>query len=223
MRDCFVAHGASRNDRLVGTETEFKWSVSSYKDFRVFLGAAKNLGAVLRKPRKILNQDYYLDTPQGDFFRRKSSARLRHSGRSWEFTLKSASKLKKGLASRCEENIKLPGAASLSSALSAARGILSRRGYHAGASVIFRLKNHRTAVPLRLPGGGAAQATFDDVAIFIPSRTVLMREIELEAAPAKKIPEGFEKFCRALTEVSGLRPAKMSKVATARAALKHLR
>jgi len=202
-------------------EIEFKWSVSSTEQFSNFLKAAKSIGAALGSARTAVNRDLYLDTANHALEKNHITCRLRHSGGVFEFTVKSASKIKGGLARRAETNVPLPGVKDMAVALELVRSLFHHPAAAGGElDVAFQIENKRRHYALTLPRGFAAQACFDDVTIFAGLKTVGMREIELEYRTGS-LPK-FLDFTRQITKKAGLMPAKMSKVATARAALKYL-
>ncbi|MFA5162463.1 MAG: CYTH domain-containing protein [Elusimicrobiales bacterium] len=204
-----------------GEEIEFKWAVSSPKQFGDFLRAAAALGAASAPPRRVKNTDYYLDTAGRALEKSGVTCRLRASSAGFELTEKSASRIKGGLARRAEHNFPLPGVKDARGALELIRSVYRHPAARGRTlETRFRIENGRRQFALSLPGKFRAQACFDNVMIFAGPKTVGMREIELEFKNGRL--RKFLDFCRAVTEKSGLSPARMSKVATARAALKYL-
>ncbi|GEM_PF-897109 len=216
-----------------GLEIEFKWQASSNADFERFLAHAGQLGAKIGSVEKIRIRDLYLDTESRYFTqagvkcrlrqagspcfrhaRRALRARSSQAGSKWQLTLKTFSRLKKGLAQRQEKEIPLPFFKSQAAALR----YLNRRmagALFSGQSLrgLFEIKNLRTVHRIKLGCGANTEASFDRVTIVKHEKKVLMREIELEFLGGK-LP-CFKKFTLKLTRSSGLRPQKKSKVATA--------
>jgi triphosphatase len=202
-------------------EIEFKWSVKSPEQFGDFREAAKAAGAKLGSPQSRHNHDLYLDTAKGALEKSKITCRLRDCNGRFEMTIKAASKLKGGLARRSEKNIPLEGVRKADAALALVRDL-----YHHPATngdqleVRFSISNNRRDLDLSLPGAFKAQVSFDEVAINAGLKTVGMREIEMEFLEGNL--RKFLDFARQMTKKAGLLPARMSKVATARAAIKYL-
>ena len=202
-------------------EIEFKWSIKSPEQFGDFGKAAKELGAVLGGAQPRHNHDLYLDTADGALEKNKITCRLRDCDGCFEMTIKAASKLKDGLARRSEKSIPLDGVRSAEAAMGLVRDL-----YHHPAAkgeqleVRFAIDNNRKDFDLALPGAFTAQVSLDEVTIDAGLKTVAMREIEMEFLDGNL--RKFLEFAKQVTKKAGLMPAKMSKVATARAAIKYL-
>jgi len=151
-----------------------------------------------------------------------ATARIRFAGKRAELHIKTSSRLKGGLARRKEMVTGLPGAKTPSAALTAAKQFLPPELELRGEPrFIFRIVNRRIARNISFPGGILAEAVFDNIKIYAAGRIICMREIELELL--KGNASRFEILCRRLTDAGGLRPAVMSKVATARTALEYFK
>lgn len=162
---------------------------------------------------KILNNDYYFDTPDRLIAKRGAAWRLRYCSGRYEVTVKSATAIVNGLASRTEVTKPLK-AGSLKKALAlAAAG--NPFGF-ANVGVLFRISNRRVNYKLNHEGC-LAEISFDNVTIFAAGKAVRMKEIELELLSGSKA--AFAKLAAVLAKAGKLEPCKQSKVATARAAL----
>lgn len=195
-------------------EIEFKWTVKSPKEFAVFLRHAKKLGAQIGAPQKIAISDTYLDSASGIFAKSGIKTRVRSANRKWELTQKHMSVLQNGLAKRKEKTIPLPD---FNSPVKAIHHVWTKflrkslRGEHINA--LFTIQNQRVVRKLKISDTTKTEACFDQVKISRGRKTVSMKEIELEFLGGKL--SEFKRFTTALTRSSGLRPAKISKVATA--------
>ncbi len=203
-------------------ELEFKWAVERPSEEAAFLRAVEACGGSAGRPARVTNRDYYFDTPDGSLQSASATARIRVAGKKAELHVKTSSRLKGGLARRKEFVAALPGAKTPATALEAAKRFLPPGIEMRGEPrFIFRIVNRRVARCISFPGGLAAEAVFDNIKIYAAGRIICMREIELELL--KGSARRFESICRRLTETGGLRPAVMSKVATARAALEYFK
>ncbi|MBI4676663.1 MAG: CYTH domain-containing protein [Elusimicrobia bacterium] len=197
-------------------ELEAKWSLRSESGFAAFRAEAVSLGARPGRSRLILIKDTYLDTREDFFGRRRVSCRLRNAGGSWELTLKSRTRLKKGVASRKERTCPLGRPKGLAAAMRRVRTRLQGIPGRESLRPVFTILNRRSVLPLRLPGGPAAECSFDRIVIRRGKRSLRMLEIELEFLKGRR--ERFGSFVRALRGGPHFFPAARSKVATALAA-----
>lgn len=198
-------------------EMEFKWRAGSYDDFKRLANTARRFGASLGHESRLRNRDYYLDTLARDLRRAAAAARIRNSGSLWEFTFKTASPLRDGLASREEITATLAGAATFSSAL---------KLLHSGAArcaelpvpageleQVFTIDTRRRQRIMDIPGGTRASAVYDDSQITAGGLSGSLREMELEFLSGDA--QGFMNFARKLAATAGFSAVTASKVATA--------
>lgn len=194
-------------------EIEFKWAVKSSKDFTVFLRHAKKLGARIGPAKKISITDTYLDSTQAAFSKKGIKTRVRCANQTWELTQKHMSALQKGLAKRRETTIRLPRFQSVIKAIHHVWGKFLKKSL-AGEHVVtlFTIQNKRTVRKLKISKQTQAELCFDRAIISRGKKSFEFKEIELELKKGKF--SDFAKFTTALTRSSGLKPAKISKVAT---------
>ena len=191
-------------------EIEFKWRVSSPRDYKCFITHAKKLGAQLKPPQKKSIKDFYLDTSDYLFAKTRTKCRLRLMNRHWELTQKTATIVNEGAATRKEKTISLPNFPSYRKVLAhCAKRIFKGKKLEK----VFTVENKRTAHTVILPGKVTAEVCFDNVKIFRGNKTIRMREIELELIRGNLTH--FNAFAHQLTRLSGLELARKSKVATA--------
>ncbi len=194
-------------------EIEFKWGVRSKKDIRRFLEETKDFGAKIGPPKNLQIIDHYLDTPNHLFGLTRTSCRLRNQSGHWELNVKASSRLKGGLAMRREKTYSLPSLPSFLKALAYCQNkILNHMlGAH-HLQKLFEIRNRRVVRKLILDGT-EAELCMDDVSIQREGYPVTaLQEIELEFL--KGDLDVFLKFAQKIS----LKPADISKVATARKA-----
>ncbi len=195
-------------------ELEFKWLVPVEENLfsrrRAILACAHSTGAA----RAVKNVDYYFDTPSRKIEKSRAAMRMRAARGKFELTVKSATKLKNGLASRTETTLPLAARSAAEAIELAARA--NPFGIRADSlGIVFRISNRRTDYSLRFKTCSAV-LSFDDVTIYAGQKAVRMKEIELEYQAGRKAD--FTAFIRCISKASGLQPCLKSKVATARAA-----
>lgn len=197
-------------------EQEFKWEANAPRSFARMLRAASKIlgGNKLDKPRKLHITDTYLDTATGALGKQKIALRVRCTDGKYEATYKTKTELRNGKAVRREETLPLPRAHSYAQALNA----LAAKKIWDGLALenlfaLFVIKNKRTAYILRPDKQTSAELSLDDCRILSGGRTLLMKEIELEFKSGNE--KSFALFARDLTRISGLIPARVSKVKTA--------
>lgn len=195
-------------------ELEFKWLVPVEENLfsrrRAILACAHSAEAA----RAVTNVDYYFDTPTRKIEKSRSVMRMRAARGKFELTVKSATKLEKGLARRTETTLPL-AARSAEAAVELAVHANPFGIKPESLKVVFRISNRRTDYSLRFKTCSAVMS-FDDVTIYVGQKAVRMKEIELEYKTGRKAD--FAAFIRCITKASGLQPCLKSKVATARAA-----
>ncbi|MDD4003943.1 MAG: CYTH domain-containing protein [Elusimicrobiaceae bacterium] len=196
-------------------ELEFKWSVPVEAGMRQFAARALACAGHAGPAGHIANLDYYFDTPAQKIAGMGMAMRLRRSSGRYELTVKSATRLENGLARRTETSVPLAArsdAAALREA--AARNIL--RIAPSELAVLFKIHNRRTDYRIKYKTCSAV-LSLDDVTIYLAQKAVRMKEIELEFSGGKLAD--FKRLAAVITGSAGLLPCRMSKVATARAAL----
>ena len=196
-------------------EIEFKWNVRSPWQFKTFLKKASDLGIKIGRPVKIPIQDTYLETKDHFFSNSGIKCRIRRANGRWELTMKSSSRLKRGLARRQEKNINLPGFDSKPEAIDyCERQLLSQVLRGRKLTVLFQIKNRRTSYQMDLPQNTRTEVSFDQTVISKKGhRSKKLMEIELEWIRGSL--QEFEAFVRRISKTTDLKPSKCSKVATA--------
>ncbi|MFA6583607.1 MAG: CYTH domain-containing protein [Elusimicrobiaceae bacterium] len=199
-------------------EIEYKWQVPvSASLARLAKLALPDSGKPHHK-EKLYNRDYYFDTPERQIEKSSCAMRLRACGGKFLLTVKSATALKNGMASRKEDNLAIKASTLRGAVTEAAKlnpfGIKPEK-----LRVLFKIYNRRTDYRLNF-AGCSALASFDDVTIHLAMKAVRMKEIELEFAGGAL--EYFHALAGQMARTAGLTPCAMSKVATARAALEFL-
>ena len=194
-------------------EIEFKWEANSPRAFWQMKCALNQTGAKICAAENWRITDVYVDTPAHDFEKQKIAFRVRNANGKWEATFKTRTEIVHGKAVRREETLALPGIKNLSQALEKLHRKKSWLGLPTENLIpLFTLKNHRRTC-LISDGKMQAELAFDSCGIDVCGRHVFFKEIELEH---KKGPaEIFEKLAAHLTQISGLKQAKISKVKTA--------
>lgn len=194
-------------------ETEIKWDANSPRAFFKMLQAAQDL-AQISCAEKLYLQDTYLDTPTHTLSKQKIALRVRHFNKQWEATFKTKTKLQNGCAVRQEETLSLPV-----QTLAQALDFLHHKKMWKQICTQqlcprFSIKNHRTSYALFYQNT-QSELSFDSFEILVCGRSVKMKEIELELK--KGSAENLKKLAQYLTQKSGLKLAKISKVKTAEA------
>ena len=192
-------------------ELEFKWDANSPRAFLKMHQAAAQL-AHLSLPTEVAIFDTYLDHKDERFSREKIAFRVRCCQHKWEATFKTKTQLVNGKAVRQEETLPLK-ADSLQKCLA----LLARRKTWHNLNVTqlrarFSIRNKRRIYRVKI-GQTEGELSFDNFAIYVCGRVVKMKEIEFEFKRGDK--KKFEQFAHQITEKSGLKFAKISKVKTA--------
>lgn len=198
---------------MKNTEIEFKWDANEPRAFARMEHAVKQTGACLKIKQKIHICDVYVDTPQHDFEKQKIAMRIRQTGKRWQATFKTRTKVIGGKAVRREETCDLPGVKNIRGALTALQEKKSWCGLKvAQVYPLFRLTNQRSIQLLQVKGI-QAELALDTCKLFVHGRQLLFKEIELELKKGRTTE--LDKLAEALTRLSGLKPARVSKVQTA--------
>lgn len=188
-------------------EIEYKWRVSSIRDFQLVLQLSQNLGAKLSKYKKVRIKDLYLDTPENYFQSSHLECRIRISNGHYELTLKSFSDTNQEIFIRNEKTIQLPQFTSKKAVLKYLRNNLFRT-----IQPLFEILNNRQIRTLILPCGTCAEACYDQVLMVCGKKIFRMHEIELEFKSGDL--EKFKAFVGKLS-ILPLNPSKISKFAEA--------
>ena len=174
-------------------EIEFKWTVFRPSQFNLFLRTLRKLRLKITKQKVLDITDYYVKDKAGQLKKQGKRCRIRRTGSSWEWTSKSSSTLKQGLASRREEIKKMKSQKNLEGALRYAKKFSNQ----SPLEVIFTIKNHRVIYQIYSRDRLQAEASLDQVRII-----------------RGKLRD-FKKLTQLITKYSNLKSAKKSKVATA--------
>jgi len=157
----------------------------------------------------------------GDLRAAGGAARIRNSGKRWEFTLKGATESRGGLVRRSEQTFPLETDGTASSALKALRsGCLRAQGLELPferLDEVFTIDTRRRQRVITLPGGTDALATFDDSKINVGDMEGYLREIEFEFIKGNE--QGFKNFAKKASVTAELKTAVVSKVDAARSFL----
>ena len=203
------------------TELEFKWGAGTYEDYSRFFKTSRRFGAFVGPEEKLRNRDYYLDTPSGAIRASGCAARIRDTGERWEFTLKSKTDFRDGMARRNEQTFPIETDGTASSALKQVKsGSLRAKGLdlpYEYFEEIFTIDTRRRQRVIELPGGTRALATFDDSKINAGDLEGHLREVEFEFVEGNE--QGFKNFAKKVSVTAELKPCAMSKVAAAYALL----
>jgi len=199
------------------TELEFKWGAGTYEDFSRFVKTSRRFGASAGPEEKLRNRDYYLDTPSATLRAAGKAARIRDTGSRWEFTLKSDTEFRDGMARRNEQTFPLETDGTASFALKHLKsGLLRAQGLELPFEYlgeIFTIDTRRRQRLIEMPGGTRALATFDDSKINAGDLEGFLREIEFELVEGNE--QGFKNFAKKVSVTAELKPCKLSKVAAA--------
>lgn len=195
-------------------EIEFKWAVTSSRDFSHFLNIIKEAGAKASRAKNNPIADYYIDTLDQQWGQSRIACRLRRVSQKWELTLKTRNQLKNGLAKRVEMNIAVPCKAKYPGIINYCRNSLFKTPFKDDNFVhLFTIFNHRTTRHVQITSGTHAELCFDRVKIIRKNQVIKMMEIELEFLKGRT--KEFDDFTRRMTRLSNLKPSKQSKVKTA--------
>ncbi|MBR4592444.1 MAG: CYTH domain-containing protein [Elusimicrobiaceae bacterium] len=202
----------------MGLEIEFKWDANIPRAFWRMCRALDKRAVKVSSPKDLSILDVYLDDKAGNFGQKNIAFRVRCVNNRWEATFKTRTEIINGKARRREETCLMPGVKNLSQALD----FLNQKKCWKGLEVsnlhpLFKIKNKRK-IHLLSNAKWEAELAFDTCELFVLGRRVFFKEIELEFKKGS-LPL-FEKFASCLTEQSGLRRARISKVKTAFSLLK---
>lgn len=195
------------------TEIEFKWEANQLGVFAHITKTSGRLGAQLERPQRWKITDVYMDTPDGAFEKEKIAFRVRCINGKWQATFKTRTHIIKGKAVRQEETLLLPRVTNLSQAL---QFLNRKKTWHglcvANLTMLFKIENTRLTQQLR-KDSMQAELAFDTCRLQVRGRRIYFKEVELEL---KKGSEAvLDNFARQLAQVCALRPARVSKVASA--------
>lgn len=194
-------------------EKEFKWALPLRQSFDGFVAALREESDRVVAGKRLRIVDYYLDDGRGTLAARKIALRIRRVGASWEATLKSRSALKNGLATRREWTRSFTEVRTFTAAWLALKLWKNWRGVElANVGLYFTIQNHRQLYQVRY-GRCICEAALDDYKTLAGGREWRRREIELELK--KGSAKDFIKLIEKVTARSGLKAAKLSKVAGA--------
>ncbi|MBR4682864.1 MAG: CYTH domain-containing protein [Elusimicrobiaceae bacterium] len=198
---------------MKNTEIEFKWDANEPRAFARMEKAVKQIDVCIKTKQKIYICDVYVDTPQHDFEKQKIAMRIRQTGKHWQATFKTRTEVIGGKAVRREETCNLTGVKNIRGALVA----LQKKKIWCGLQVaqlhpIFKLTNHRN-IQLLQGKGLQAELALDTCKLLVHGRQLLFKEIELELKRGEA--SKLDKLAGELTRMSGLKPARVSKVQTA--------
>ena len=199
-------------------ECEFKWKAETADDFTRMLTAVKeSFKGVITGPVKILNEDFYLDTPQHLWSAHKTALRVRCANGIFEATAKTQTQMVNGKAVRQEETLPLPKAPNVGQAIQT----LAQQGTWLdlplqGINVIFTITNHRQIYNLSL-GDSLYELALDDCLLSCAHRQQPLKEVELELKKGRE--KEFSLFAGILQQKCGLNVPHKSKVETARTLL----
>lgn len=199
-------------------ECEFKWKAETADDFTCMLTAVKeNFKGVVTGPVNILNQDFYLDTPQRIWGAHKTALRVRCANGNFEATAKTQTQMVNGKAVRQEETLPLPQARNVEQAIQT----LEQQGSWLELplqriNVIFSITNHRQVYNLSLEDS-LYELALDDCLLSCAHRQQPLKEVELELKKGSE--KEFSLFAGILQQKCGLSVPHKSKVETARTLL----
>ena len=199
-------------------ECEFKWKARTQEDFsRMLQVVREHFPGLVNGPLAVLNEDFYLDTPQGVWSAHNTALRLRCANGRFEATAKSQTKMVDGKAVRKEETLPLPAAANITQALKMLQGKGAWLGFPVEKlEIVFTITNHRRIYNLT-DANAVYELAFDDCILSVSGRQIELKEIELELKTGdEKI---FSSFAGVLKQKSGLNAPEKSKVESARALL----
>lgn len=203
-------------------ECEFKWKAHTQEDFSRMLDVInKNFTGHLQGPQKVLNQDYYLDTPSRQWSAHKTALRIRCANGVFEATSKTQTKMVNGKAVRQEETIPLASAGNIEDAVKLLEQKATWQGLPlAGVEVVFTISNHRQIYNLT-SDDALYELALDDCQLTADIKQMPLKEIELELKRGSE--KEFSAFALLLTEKSGLSVPEKSKVESARSLLEENR
>lgn len=195
-------------------EREFKWQAGERGDFRCFLSALKEAGALVSNKRALYLTDYYLDDQKQTFSAARMALRIRRNKGHFEATLKTRSQLQQGLAVRQEMTRALPAVRSVKGTLNALLAVGAWNGVVGltALQVRFIIQNNRILYDVCY-GRCRGELALDRYVTRVGTHRLLRREIELELKVGNY--KDFAQLAKKLSVLSGLKVAKISKVAGA--------
>lgn len=200
------------------TELEFKWAAGTYEDFSRLVKTSRRFGASAGPEEKLRNRDYYVDTPSATLREADTVARIRNCGKRWEFTYKTATSFRGGMAKRGEQTSRLEADTSSSALKCLKSGVLRPEGLalpFERLGEIFTIDTRRYQRMINIPGGTHALASFDDSKINVDDMEGHLCEIEFEFVDGNE--QAFKNFAKKVSVTAELKSGGMSKVAAARA------
>lgn len=194
-------------------ETEFKWDANVPRAFARMLRAANVSADKISPCQNLKIKDVYLDHADRSFEAQKIAFRVRSTDGCFEATFKTRTEIINGKAVRREETVPLAKIKNLTQALE----FLNRKKNWNGLAVgglnsRFEIRNRRQSRRL-FWGGAEFELAFDTCEISVCGRTLKMKEIELELK--RGAAEKLDALCALLSQESGLKPMRFSKVKTA--------
>ncbi len=198
-------------------EREFKWAAVSEKDFDRFLSSLQSTLGTLPTAEVMNISDSYLDNTQHLFSLQKVALRIRQMGGHFEATMKSRTQLVGGMA--CRRELTLPLQASTRErALAELAARKEWEGYAFGnLCVRFEIQNKRVLYSFSFKNA-CCEVALDRYTILTSDKSLFCLEVEMELKGGSE--QDFAELVQRLSEQSGLKPAKISKVATAEKLLK---
>lgn len=197
-------------------ETEFKWDANVPRAFSRMLLAVEGTARV-QAPQLLHVRDVYLDHADLSFEARQIAFRVRNADGQFEATFKTRTEIVGGKAIRREETLALPGVKNIAQALALLEHKKTWHGINvAGLIKRFEIRNRRQARTLFFDGA-EFELVFDTCEILLCGRVVKMKEIELELK--RGTGKQMDLLVQLLSQKSGLKPMRCSKVKTASALL----
>ncbi|WP_428898558.1 CYTH domain-containing protein [Parelusimicrobium proximum] len=195
-------------------EKEFKWTILNTKGFNAFKSALAALPLKIEDKGIVPITDIYLDTDKQLYTKKNTAVRIRVSGGKFTLTVKKHISEDKGMIKREENNTPLKSV-SVSSAVKEAQDILKEK-----LIILFVIKNKRGLLKIKAKYF-EAEVCLDSFVLYVKGREIKMREVEMEFVKGDE--NYFLDAAENITAASKLSYSKMSKVKTARAALKYFK
>lgn len=195
----------------MATEQEYKWQVRGKMGLLAFKKTILSLD-FKKETSKLFIFDSYFDDAARTLGAAKTALRLRSTDGEYEITVKKASDITDGLASRNEETYTL-------SQKSHTRAMKQLKYFFRtywpeldAPKQIFIIKNHRESILLSSKTL-TAEISLDDCNILVGEKNIKMYEAELEFKDGSF--DEFQELAKYITEQTGCPYATVSKVATA--------
>ncbi len=196
---------------MTNLEQEYKWQAAGRADLQNVKRAVMRLD-IKHNLEQLLILDSYYDDEQQTLNKTKTALRLRTYGSNFEVTVKSATKIVNGLAKREEDTLPLR-AKSFTAAMGQFKAIFHKLLPQSGKPCkLFTIKNRREVIELANQYL-KAELCLDNCDIILPSKTIKFYEVELELK--KGSAQAFAELAKEIEQTCALKPAKISKVATA--------